>query len=113
MPCFVLAYMMQLSKFYRILKNTTKQKRLNVISLIGPHAQVQEQQETSAQHHEQSQEQQSEQSQAQQSAQQSEEVRGVGQQSHEEQSQQSLENINRKKVRGATLMSEIWELPEG
>ncbi|KAL4379257.1 hypothetical protein GQ457_02G040930 [Hibiscus cannabinus] len=87
-----------------------KRKCLNVVSLIESHTQVQEQRETSAQHQEQSQVQQSEQSQPQQS----EEVRGVGgQQSHEEQSQPSLENINRKKVRGATLMSEIWELPEG
>ncbi|KAL4284030.1 hypothetical protein GQ457_16G017920 [Hibiscus cannabinus] len=66
-------------------KNMAKRKRLN-------------------QHQDQSQMQQSEQS---------EEVRGGSQQSHEEQSQPSLGNINRKKVRGATLMSEIWELPEG
>ncbi|KAK8486355.1 hypothetical protein V6N12_020311 [Hibiscus sabdariffa] len=81
-----------------------KRKRLNVVSLIGSRAQVEEQRATSAQHQEQSQAQQSEQF---------EEVQGGGQQSHEEQSQPSLENINRKKVRGATLMSEIWELPKG
>ncbi|KAK8481434.1 hypothetical protein V6N12_032721 [Hibiscus sabdariffa] len=81
-----------------------KRKRLNVVSLIGSRAQVEEQRATSAQHQDQSQMQQSEQS---------EEVRGGSQQSHEEQSQPSLGNINRKKVRGATLMSEIWELPEG
>ncbi|KAK8479168.1 hypothetical protein V6N13_037836 [Hibiscus sabdariffa] len=80
-----------------------KRKRLSVVSLIRnseSRAQVQEQQETSAQHQEQSQ--------AQQLGQ-SEEVRGIG----GEQSQTSAENINRKKVRGVTLMSEIWELPEG
>ncbi|KAK8649157.1 hypothetical protein V6N13_129891 [Hibiscus sabdariffa] len=81
-----------------------KRKRLNVVSLIGSRAQVEEQRATSAQHQDQCQMQQSEQS---------EEVRGGSQQSHEEQSQPSLGNINRKKVRGATLMSEIWELPEG
>ncbi|KAK8656064.1 hypothetical protein V6N13_108623 [Hibiscus sabdariffa] len=82
-----------------------KRKRLNVVSLIESRAQVQEQRATSAQHQEQSQAQQSEQS---------EEVRGVGeQQSHEQQSQPSSENINRKKVLGATLMPEIWELSEG
>ncbi|KAK8483218.1 hypothetical protein V6N13_024972 [Hibiscus sabdariffa] len=86
------------------LKDMVKRKRLNVFSLIGSHTQVEEQRATSAQHQEQSQAQQSEQS---------EEVRGGGQQSHEEQSQPSLGNINCKKVRGVTLMSEIWELPEG
>ncbi|KAK8978411.1 hypothetical protein V6N11_028414 [Hibiscus sabdariffa] len=59
-----------------------KRKRLNVVSLIGSHTQVEEQRAASAQHQEQSQAQQSEQS---------EEVRGGGQQSHEEQSQPSLE----------------------
>ncbi|KAK8619725.1 hypothetical protein V6N13_136006 [Hibiscus sabdariffa] len=49
-----------------------------------------------------------------QQSEQSEEVRQVGgEQSHEQQSQPSSENINHKKVRGVTPMPEIWELPEG
>ncbi|GMJ15211.1 hypothetical protein HRI_005190300 [Hibiscus trionum] len=85
-----------------------KRKCLNIVSTIRnseSRAQSEEQRATSAQHQEQSQAQQS---------QQSEEVQGVvGQQSREEQSQPSSEDINHKKVRGATLMPDIWELPEG
>ncbi|GMJ14409.1 hypothetical protein HRI_005110100 [Hibiscus trionum] len=85
------------------LNNMTKRRRLNIVSTIRnseSHSEGEEQQATPAQHPEQSQEQQS---------QQSEDVRGVG----GEPSQLSSQNTNRKKVRGATLMPDIWELPEG
>ncbi|GMI64769.1 hypothetical protein HRI_000146200 [Hibiscus trionum] len=85
-----------------------KRKHLNIVSTIRnseSRAQSEEQHATSVQRHEQSQAQQS---------QQSEEIQGVGgEQSCEEQSQPSSGNINCKKVRGATLMPDIWELPEG